>query len=321
MPFSFHTARQSYFSLHPQPPHVCASSVPSSALRFLNFSSRSGEKAEGGRGGVGAPGGGGYPPIGGSGLVRLWTARLAARLAARRKTKANTSASYFSPRQVVRFDRLLQRLRDAAQVGSAPPYTPIHPSPTRFHQRLLQQQHWLHRRRRAFLHRVYGHRRVRAFPRVMNVARDVIFTQGDGGLLHSTAFVVNFKPVGTLYKWLVSRPALAPLHLGGSTHPPSPSPSLRQALSVPSTAATTTNVSAQKGSSNVDSPRSSASWAGSRYGSDDGNCDDVFNEEEDRREGPANTLASFILSSIGFTGSPFPPPSSFLALCSHLHPP
>ncbi|GAB5031067.1 lipin-like protein [Nannochloropsis oceanica] len=72
-------------------------------------------------------------------------------------------------------------------------------------------------------------------------------------------------------------------------------------------------MSAQKGSSNVDSPRSSASWAGSRYGSDDGNCDDVFNEEEDRREGPANTLASFILSSIGFTGSPFPPPSSAAA--------
>ncbi len=160
--------------------------------------------------------------------MRQWLSRVVARLAVRKDR--------LPLHHRLRVERFLQRLEDK------------HP------------HRWRKRPRSS-------PRRVRVLSPLlqpMNVARDVILAQAEDGTLHCSAFAVSFKPVSTLYKWLVSRPALSRLHAlrGGGTIPPS------------------------------------AAAPGQEEG------------PSDAGDGPANTLAASILSSIGLSPNPPPTPSS-----------
>jgi hypothetical protein len=121
----------------------------------------------------------------------------------------------------------------------------------------------------------------------MNVARDVVLAHGEDGTLHSTAFVVSFKPVSSLYKWLVGRPALESLHA-------------RRGRSSGETAANEEGIETREDSRGVGATGATHTQGmpSSSAGKLDGDLD---------RRGPANTLASSILSSIGLTAPPHPP--------------
>lgn len=121
----------------------------------------------------------------------------------------------------------------------------------------------------------------------MNIARDVVLAHGEDGILHSTAFVVSFKPVNSLYKWLVGRPVLESLHA-------------RRGRSSGETATNEEGIETREDSRGVGATGATHAQGmpSSSAGELDGDLD---------RRGPANTLASSILSSIGLTALPHPP--------------